>query len=356
MGPRQRYTGGILLLLLILITLNCGSKGPPQLVPPREPLPVREISLSQQGAFIHLAWKFPPLLSDRETRLEPEKIRTVHIFYSDRELTPDNYRRRALADHRIQLEKIPQNRGGFHVKFPMKDHQLDRKTYYFVMYYRYRQKKSPVSRPLSLITVLPARPVSDLTLRQERKSLILKWSRPTRDISGEALQYLTGYRVYRKIGEKPENPAEFQLLNSSGKLLEEYYEDRETSREGTYHYYVVTAHGPNIESMPSNVVSVDIRNVFPPASPRNLVCVSAPEGLQLFWEPVEDGDLAYYRIYRRAEGEFEFKLLVERIQKTFYRDNDLQPGINYSYQVTAVDTAGNESDPSNTAGERVREY
>ena len=345
-----------LLILPLVLPIACGSKAPPQLVPPKNPPAVTDLTVYQKGPFLYLEWGFPVRLTDRKTSLDTGDIRYVHIFYSTEEINERNYRRQSQADYRIKPEQLSRRKNRFTVKFPFKPHQLEEKSYFFTLYYRYRHKKSPLSRPVSIRTLLPARAVTDLRLTQERKVILLSWSRPTLNIGGDPLSGMTGYRVYRRIGGTEKDPGGFQLLNTGEKLLAEFYQDRETSREGLYRYYVVTTHGPAIESLPSNPVSIQVRNIFPPASPQNLVCVSARDGLQIFWEAVKDQDLDFYRIYRRAEKDFEYQVRVPRITDTYFKDTEVTAGTIYFYQVTAFDTAGNESDPSNTAKEKARQY
>jgi fibronectin type 3 domain-containing protein len=39
------------------------------------------------------------------------------------------------------------------------------------------------------------------------------------------------------------------------------------------------------------------------------------------------------------------------LDRTTYKDENVQPGVKYYYYVTAVDTSGNESDPSEVRSE-----
>ncbi len=63
--------------------------------------------------------------------------------------------------------------------------------------------------------------------------------------------------------------------------------------------------------------------------------------LDLSWDPVPDSDLSYYKIYRDG-------VYIAQTISTTYSDTGLSPGTTYTYEVSAVDTSGNEgpkSDP-----------
>ena len=66
----------------------------------------------------------------------------------------------------------------------------------------------------------------------------------------------------------------------------------------------------------------------------------------LAWDPNREADLAGYRLYRgRSSGVFDRTVDVGNV--TTFTDGDLQTEVAYYYVVTAYNTAGLESDPSN---------
>jgi fibronectin type 3 domain-containing protein len=95
------------------------------------------------------------------------------------------------------------------------------------------------------------------------------------------------------------------------------------------------------------------RDVFPPASPRDLVvllvpaAVGTPTHVELSWSINTEPDLAGYYVYlsetQESGGERGNRELL--LAPTF-RDMSVVPGRRYSYRVTVVDRAGNESPPS----------
>ncbi len=109
---------------------------------------------------------------------------------------------------------------------------------------------------------------------------------------------------------------------------------------------------PYAESAASAPVEVAARDVFPPGPPQNLNAVVENRAVILLWVAPPDPDVAGYRIYRRAEGEAEKSLLQAALVNALsFRDDQVRTGKRYEYQVTAVDTHGNESASAQTSVE-----
>jgi fibronectin type 3 domain-containing protein len=95
-------------------------------------------------------------------------------------------------------------------------------------------------------------------------------------------------------------------------------------------------------SVPVTAVAAD---VFPPASPTGLIAVAGVSTVELAWDRNPEPDLGSYRVYRRAGNE-QFTVLADAVEGVAYTDRQVQAGITYSYQITALDKSGNESRPS----------
>ena len=83
--------------------------------------------------------------------------------------------------------------------------------------------------------------------------------------------------------------------------------------------------------------------------------------IDLSWRPNTDPDLAGYIVYRQeidskgvAAGTAT-RLNPIPVVGPAYRDHTAIAGHRYAYYVTAVDTAGNESGPSDKVQETLRE-
>jgi fibronectin type 3 domain-containing protein len=115
----------------------------------------------------------------------------------------------------------------------------------------------------------------------------------------------------------------------------------------------VKQEGVTLESGDSAPAIVTPKDIFPPEAPRDLVAAVLPEAnagasvVDLSWSLNVETDLAGYRIYRsESEGSRGAALTPELLPTPAYRDTTAQGGRKYWYTVTAVDRAGNESNPS----------
>jgi hypothetical protein len=113
-------------------------------------------------------------------------------------------------------------------------------------------------------------------------------------------------------------------------------------------------------------VTVVIRNQFPPHAPAGLE--AAPDGagvgdrsIDLSWTPNTERDLAGYIVYRQeidAKGVAAgtaARLNPTPVAGPAYRDQTAVAGRRYAYFITAINTAGNESAPSEAVQETLRE-
>lgn len=85
-----------------------------------------------------------------------------------------------------------------------------------------------------------------------------------------------------------------------------------------------------------------------PAAPTGLTAQGGDTTVSLDWTGNAERDLSHYGVYRLA-GE-EYTLLADTTVSG-YTDTGLENGTRYCYRVTAIDTAGNESAPSDACAE-----
>ncbi len=90
----------------------------------------------------------------------------------------------------------------------------------------------------------------------------------------------------------------------------------------------------------------------PPAAPTGLSATGGDSQVNLTWEAVADTDLAGYHVERTLTSGTEdwTRLTTSSLTATNYTDTSAVNNSSYAYRVIAVDTRGNESDPSTTAG------
>jgi gliding motility-associated-like protein len=148
----------------------------------------------------------------------------------------------------------------------------------------------------------------------------------------------------------------FDLLGSTQNQI---FLDEGLENGKTYCYYVVSKGAYSISSLPdtlinySQVVCGEPIDLTPPCPPE----LEIPEDCdaefnELFWtnpaETCDDGDTDNYNIYYKEtlEDEFAFLTNLSGQASTFFTHNSRE-SLAGCYYVTAIDSVGNESDPSN---------
>ncbi len=163
---------------------------------------------------------------------------------------------------------------------------------------------------------------------------------------------IEGYNVYRRLAESSLfPPAPLATLQPA----ETEYLDRSAQYGSSYVYAITTVRmrQPALESGLSEELTIDYRDEFAPQPPRGLVLLAEAGRTRLVWEANAESDVVGYLVFvRRGDGDYE-RLTPEPIPANEYVHHDTISGATYSYQVIAVDTAGNESATSREATTRA---
>jgi fibronectin type 3 domain-containing protein len=158
-----------------------------------------------------------------------------------------------------------------------------------------------------------------------------------------------GYGVYRRDAQER---AHGRPIHVAGPQDRSWLDT--TARFGQSYIYTVTAlaqQEPVVESGITSEREVRYQDRFPPPAPAELVALAEAGRVRLVWQASEADDLAGYLVYRRAgeSGDWE-RLTAEPLEAAELIDTSVTGGQSYSYRVTAIDQAGNES----AAGGEVR--
>ncbi|MEU2223280.1 PA14 domain-containing protein [Streptomyces sp. NPDC018347] len=148
---------------------------------------------------------------------------------------------------------------------------------------------------------------------------------------------LAGYRVYRRLKGFPYEAAPLAGTTATG------FTDTTLPVTGDTYYYEVRAFDKaGNESAGTADKPVTTADRTAPGAPAGLEVTDASEqgGLRIGWS-VELG-AASYRVYRATSADGNYTRLGETTEES-YRDTTAAVGTRYSYKVTAVDAAGNES-------------
>ena len=195
-----------------------------------------------------------------------------------------------------------------------------------------------------------------------------------------AEEALAGVRVYRLLDgdEIRHGVGPLKLVEDVGRRTALTVRDL---RNGSRIILIVHAYDKD-----GKVVDTVVLHGFPGSWPQqtpprvaNVYAAAGPWAVSVFWDALDQVNIAEYEVLRRLEGESEF-VVMGRIQKvvwldsvnsgaagmasvlpeilpTMFRDKSVLPGLTYIYQVRAVDTEGvvgkgAESGPTSLCADR----
>jgi hypothetical protein len=368
----------LLTTFLLAVALACGKRGDPTPPVPVIPAAVSDLTATQRGPYVILSWTYPSVttagrslsgiqrvhvyryvevLPGSMLGREPETLGDIPVgvpievtlFSHVPSLPPTQFLR--LKETLVSLE--PEDLSGVTEGgklFYEDDPQMRtaeglpvRVTYGVVTE---AEARSDLSNLAVIVPLdVPTAPQS-LSASISPDAVNLSWNRPAGMISGASDLSLIGYHVYRFTGDEvPETPITAAPVEKTN------YAD--TPALGSHRYLVTavrTTGPPLLQSYPSNVLTVEYRDLLPPPAPIGLTALPEDNAIRLIWDPVEAADLAGYKVYRIGVadqvGELFVTVTPTAITETNYRDTGVRPNTVYQYLVSSIDKSGNESSPT----------
>lgn len=305
--------------LTLVLLLGCGKRGDPQPPLRRAPLPVTGLSVSQRGGLIVISYQAPRTYSDG-TRLP---VLDVQLLRADREgdfATVAQVRPRSVAPGELIAETEPLPAPGTVLRFAARA--------------RVKGRLSPLASATALTVALPLSRPAGLVVQPASQGLRITWSAPP-DAPAAS------YWVYRR-----EQAGRFGRPLNAVPVAATSYDDQGAGAGERWCYVVrrVAATAPVVESAASEEACQEMRDVTAPAAPLGGALFAGSDALSLSWSPSPEADLHKYRVYvRRGDGSRE---LLAELPRTETSWRDPNRGRRGSYEVCAVDQAGNESAPS----------
>lgn len=120
---------------------------------------------------------------------------------------------------------------------------------------------------------------------------------------------------------------------------------------GHYHMRAVaTDRGGKTDPSPP-FITVTYTDLVPPEPPKDLKAQTTGSEVTLSWKANIEPDLDGYNLYR-SFGNLRRKVNTAILKGETYQDKGLSDGT-YTYEITAVDTYGNESKPSNSESAKI---
>lgn len=370
-GGRGKGEGGVSRALFIFalclvpcaLTLSaCGKRRPP--LPPVERVPQRTELLSgvQRGNQVILSWPAPRLNAPDAS---VQSVRRVDVYrVAERPgdplpLTEQEFGERATLIGSVAAEEI--------LKAAETLSYTDTLTLtgpvrlrYAVRYVNAAGQRAAFS---NFLLIVPATTVSQPPVLAEvsnpTESVVrLRWQPPRANVDGSTPANLLGYNVYRTDRSQAESSR--TPLNNAPVNATEF--DDQTFRFGEQYEYVVRAvslgtEGAQVESLNSNAFTFTPRDTFAPSAPTGLSINAAPRRVSVFFAANPERDVAGYNVFRSTDPNLPRsewrKLTREPLTRTTFFDDAVEPGVKYFYYLTAVDAAGNESQPSEIVSDTV---
>lgn len=186
-----------------------------------------------------------------------------------------------------------------------------------------------VADPAAPADVTAPAAASQLAAVAGDKTVALTWTAP-------ADADLSGYRLYRST-TSPVVPSFATLVSSS--VTGTSYTDTGLTN-GTRYNYVLLAVDSAGNTSASATISAAPADSAPPAAPAGVKAGVGDGRVVLTWTGNTEPDLAGYRVYRDGSTT---PVNAALLTGSAFTDTGLTNGTSYSYVVTAVDSAGNES-------------
>jgi len=302
---------GTFMLLPAVVLAGCGYIGdtmPPAL---KRPVPVTDLTAVERGSKILIQFTVPKVTSEDLPVVDPEIELRMGTGGGDI-FQPESWDR---------ITAVSQDKGIAKAEIPAA--KYDGKTLTVGV-----NVHGPGGRTLGWsnfvnLTVVPAlQTPQGLDTKDGPDSIALEWR-------GAA----PGFRIFRKTVASPD----WVRIGASDKPA---YDDATIEYGETYQYFVQAeqkAGAGFAESEESDVKTFTPVDHFAPAVPAGLTVLPGTRSMELVWDRNAEKDFAAYRIYRNGS------LLPQTSASPAFSDRDVQPGTKYEYQVSALDTAGNES-------------
>jgi hypothetical protein len=339
--------------------MACGKVGDPLPPVPKAPLIVNELTAAQRGT--HIVLSFPLTRTPRSQRLGQISVyRLIEPGDAPMGLPQEAFASRATIIYQMPGGAILQGTSviTYEDQLAMATQQSPSRLRYAVRLVSPTGVAADFSNYAVIAPVTEiAKPPANVKTTVTQHEITITWAAPSGNETGAAPSNVAGYNIYRKNG------GAFAKLNAQP-LTENSYSDRSFSFGVKYEYLVRALSVPPgggvaaaIESNDSDGASVTPKDVFPPEAPESIKIASIGGIVSMFWPSNAEPDLAGYLIYRsedaNAPREKWVKLTPRVYSPTTFRDDKVAAGKTYYYQISAVDTSGNEGPRSAVVSETV---
>ena len=339
-------------ILILVVNINCGKRQPP--LPPVEKVNQRtELSGVQQGNIVTLTWMLPAINASGKSLLNINRADIYRLnepVNSPLTLSEEEFASRGNFISSVQVTEEDFRNGRMKFIDTLEFAGQDVRLRYALRFVNGSEQKSSFS---NFLIVEPTAKVSKspdvLRGTVSEKAIIIEWQASTENVDGSKPANTLGYNIYRSDNENDVG----KIINRQP-ITSEIYRDESFTFGNDYRYFVraisLGSNGILIESANSNSFEVRPRDIFPPTAPEAITIAAAPDNLSIFFAVNPEKDVVGYRVYRssnRNQPIIDWSLLTQELLTTnTFQDKDVVSNTTYFYYLTAVDKAGNISQPS----------
>ncbi len=331
-------------LVLMLATAACGRKTNPLIPESPRPEAVQNIKAVTRDAVAYLSWPLPTKNIEGKS-MDSSTIKQIRVYRAEfgKERKKARYKLYSEIDMTAPAPAAVRNNVVF---------WSDRNVKYDETYgYRIRSlsARGGISAYSEEVFV---KPVLSLSSPQGFVALgldsyvMLSWEPVRTRLDGTPVLGFIGYNIYRGVekGLYAETPVNAAPVTATS------YRDSGVVNGRTYYYVVRSVDSPSLpgnESPDSAESSAKPTDLTPPSRPTGLTVVAGADRVFLTWNENKERDLAGYYVYRSIRSGSNFERLTDKLlMRTTFSDETAKSGVTYYYIITAVDSSGNESKPS----------
>ena len=360
MKPRAAKT--LLIVTAAVVAIGCGSPGIPQPPALEVARPVTDLRAARKGNTVTLTWSSPTHTTEQRNISHGETVEVCRAPAPMKQCgTPVAkipFPKPALkqTQHLQQgtyADELPTN--------PSAAGQAIASIYYAVSVVNSYRRSAGLSNQAQVPAAPTLAPPLNLQAELTPDGVKLSWSPIANPPNIPSSRFV--YRIYRREAGTQSDAVAGEVPVSNGSSPSFVDHGFEWGKTYDYRATVVTKIGEadsseqQVEGDDTPLVSVLTHDIFPPATPTGLQAVFSGPGqkpfIDLVWTPNSEPDVAGYNVYRHEANAQPQKINKEVVSSPAYRDNDVSPGHEYTYSVSAVDVPGNESSRSEEASETV---
>ncbi|HTH50601.1 MAG TPA: hypothetical protein VL501_01625 [Pyrinomonadaceae bacterium] len=337
--------------------LGCGKRGAP--VPPRERVLQRiELDAFQRGNVVILNWTMPRVnapVGNVQNISRADVYRLAEPLTAPQQMSEEEFANRSTMIAALKITDADFNSRTLNYKDTLQFADQLVRLRYALRFVNASGQKAAFS---NAVVIEPAGKIAsnptNLKAEASQDAVRLTWQAPQTNIDQTKPVSIIGYNIYRSASAT--QPA--KLLNKDP-WQGTSYNDEFFEFNKDYWYFVravsVGLGSEPVESAESNVVEFHGKDTFAPSAPAAITIAAAPGTISIFWAINPEKDIAGYKIYRSTDKALRLEqwtlLTPELVKANSFQDAKVESGKQYFYYITATDTAGNVSPPSEIVSE-----